>query len=210
MLIPFLGILQMNHVFSIFFTACPMHFSCENGGTCENGNCTCPSGFGGFKCEKCKVPTILPCLLYISSSYWVIYILYSLILFTSQQMWEIGSQSRKQKHQKNLSHIARVWAERWCLYYLKRTRTILQQLPLIQIHPALSMAIFVSVFKLQTPTVNGLGSEQRPHLIQEIGFGRVQSRMVAMETSCAHRPGGVTKSGMIQNATTKLTLYVEN
>ena len=26
-----------------------MHFSCENGGTCENGNCTCPSGFGGFK-----------------------------------------------------------------------------------------------------------------------------------------------------------------
>ena len=72
------------------------------------------------------------------------------------------------------------------------------------------MAIFVSVFKLQTPTVNGLGSEQRPHLIQEIGFGRVLNRMDVMEMNCAHKPVEVTKSGMTQNATTKLTLYAAN
>ena len=72
------------------------------------------------------------------------------------------------------------------------------------------MATFVLAFKLRKPIVNGLGLELPPYLTQDIGFGRVQSRMDVMEMNCAHRPVEAIKSGMTQNATTKLTLYAAN
>lgn len=33
--------------------------SCQNGGTCLNGSCSCPTGYEGPACEKQKTPTIV-------------------------------------------------------------------------------------------------------------------------------------------------------
>jgi hypothetical protein len=71
-----------------------------------------------------------------------------------------------------------------------------------------SMGIFVLDFNPQTKTVNGLGLELTRHLILEIGFGKVVSRMDVEGMSSVHRLVREGTDGMIRNATTRHTLYV--
>ena len=55
--------------------------------------------------------------------------------------------------------------------------------------------------------VNGLGLELTGHLILEVGFGRLANQTGAQGMSSVHKLVGGGTDGMIQNATSKHTLY---
>ena len=70
------------------------------------------------------------------------------------------------------------------------------------------MGIFVLDFIPQTKTANGLGLVLRRHLILEVGFGKVANQMAVVGMNSVHKLVGERTDGMIQNVSTKRTLYV--